>query len=125
MADISADDLPALPDNAAVTAWQTYLPDGLKALSPRMAMVLLLHMSWLRSQEYAGLLKQQMDAQGAGREVRALIGHRTAASKIVDGIYPTGEQIKALVDLEGKERDRCARLARDAHEIGITDADCW
>jgi hypothetical protein len=125
MHDITAEDLPALPDGAQVTAWQANLPEGLKALTPRMAMVLLLHVSWLRSQEYAAMLKKQVDADTRTGGVRGLVGHRTAASKVTDGLYPTSEEIRALVQLEGRERDRCARLARDAHEIGITDGGVW
>jgi hypothetical protein len=117
------DDLPALPDDAMVTAWNASLPEGLRALSPRAAMVLLLHMSYLRAMEYAAMLKSQVDADPRNGGVRGLVGHHTAVSKITDGMYPTGEEIRALVQIEGKERDRCARLAREAFECGVTDGE--
>lgn len=115
-------DLPALPEGleGQVTAWN--LPGdmaGFAGLPPRAVMVMLLHMSYLRAREYAGLLARQKAATKGGGAGAGLIGFRTG--RAADGtIYPTGEELRGLTQLEGQERDRCARLAMQCHDLGIT-----
>jgi hypothetical protein len=132
--------LPAVPGDVRVTAWEAGYGQGeqlaaqagdysglLSRVTPRQAMILLLHVSWQRWQEYATMLKAQVDEAGGSRSgtpgVRGLIGHKTSASSVTGGIYPTGEEMRALVRLEGQERDRCAALARQAHEMGLSGDD--
>ena len=106
--------------SADVTAWQADTTG--QPLTPRTAILLLLHVSWLRWHQYAAMLKDQVDnpgATGRGGGPRGIVGHRTAASPVTGGLYPTGEEIRALVLAEGNERDRCARLALQAHNMGI------
>lgn len=132
----SRENLPVLPPGATVTAWEAgYSPADLLAaevsaqtlsrLSPRQVIALLLHVSWLRWHEYSAMVKAQVEesaTRGAG--ARGVIGHRTSASAVTGGLYPTSEEIRALVRLEGQERDRCAKLAMDAHNMGLT-LDDW
>jgi hypothetical protein len=109
---------PARRDEPEVTAWGT---DWDGAVTSHQAVAILLHVSWARWQEYAAMLQ----AQVAERGVAGLAGHKTAASKAMADatngrpLYPTGEEIRALVALEGRERDRCARLAMQAHDAGV------
>jgi hypothetical protein len=113
--------LPAPPGGATVGAWGVTLPPGMEVLPPRLVMLLLLHMSWNRAQEYARLLQTQRDS-GGGRPGGGLTGFRTG--RAADGtIYATGTEIHALTVLEGQERDRCARLAQQCHDLGITGPD--
>lgn len=49
-----------------------------------------------------------------------LVGHNYSAVKDI-GIFATGENIRALVQLEQTERDRCAKLAEMAHKMGIAE----
>lgn len=112
--------LPPLPKGAQVTAWKAGLPDGATSLSPRMAMVLLLHASWLRWLEYAAMLERQL-SQDAPPESGGLVGHTMASGR--GGLYATGEQVRALAVLEGEERDRVMRYARQCHDVGLLGDD--
>jgi hypothetical protein len=109
--------LPALPDGANVTAWRASLPAGADALSPRMAMVLLLHVSWLRWADLAEMLEQQVQADGEG----ALVGETRASGR--GGLYATGEQPRGLAILEAEERDRIMRYAKQCHDVGLSGED--
>lgn len=119
------EDLPAAPAGAQVTAWEADAAGLLSRVTPRQAMILLLHVSWLRWHEYSKMLKEQVEAaqpgRAAGAGVRGLVGHKTSASAVTGGLYPTSEEIRALVRLEGQERDRCANLAKAAHDMGLTE----
>jgi hypothetical protein len=113
-----------------VTAWAVTLPDTVAALSPRMAMILMMHATWLRWSEYAALLEQQMlspvstalsgetDSESGG-----LVGHTWAADPRGGGLYATGEQVRALAALEAEERDRVMRYARQCHDAGLLGDD--
>jgi len=115
--------LPALPNGANVTAWDAGA-SILSRVTPRQAMILLLHVSWLRWHEYAAALKDQVEeGKSRGSAARGLVGHKTSASSVVGSIYPISEEVRALVRLEGQERDRCAQLARQAHEMGLSGDD--
>lgn len=115
--------LPDIPRGATVDAWQA--ETGGAVVGPRDAMILLLHVSWTRWHLYSDLLRQQVDealqraGRGQGDRSDGLVGHRLGFSK--DGVYETSEEIRALAALDGEERDRCARLAREAHNMGIMD----
>jgi hypothetical protein len=110
---VSKGDLPPLPEGMDVTAWQASLPDGLKALSPRMAMALMLHVSWLRWEVLAAMVEEQVRISGA----EGLVGDMMASGR--GGLYATSSQVLPLTILEGEERDRIARLAKDAHAMGL------
>ena len=118
--------LPSLPDGLErqVTAWhlpQDLEQEGIAGLPPRVVMILLLHMSYLRVQEYAGMLQNQKNTASSGPR-GGLIGFRTG--RAADGtIYATGEELRGLTILEAQERDRLARLARECHDLGITGDD--
>lgn len=118
------DQLPSLPPGATVSAWSAALAAG-KPLSPRAAMLLLLHLSWERWQLYAQELEGQVEA--ARREspdefaAAALVTEKKMMYR--DQPVPQGEEIRALVLLEGEERDRAARLAKDAFAMGLDTAE--
>lgn len=118
--------LPPIPEGAEVTAWGATLPASMDALSPRTAMIVLMHVSWFRWSELARLLKQQVDEQittalggSAAPEAGGVVGHKMAMNPKDSRLYATGEEIRALAELEGQERDRCSRLAREAHDMGL------
>ncbi len=105
--------LPPLPEGAEVTAFRARLPDTLAALTPRMAMAVMLHVSWLRWQVLASMVEEQVQDSGAD----GLVGSTFAPGR--EGSVVTGSEILALTALEGEERDRIARLAKDAHHMGL------
>lgn len=112
------DDLPQLPDGSQVTAWQARLPAGV-TLTPRLATILLLHATWLRWAEMAALLQSEVDESGAA----GLVTEMKQSGR--SGVYSTGEQVAALAQLEGLERDRIAKYAKQCHDMGITGGDDW
>ena len=81
-----------------------------------------------------GLLKSDKEARSAqadqardyldrifnGGGVAALVGNTYGAAKDV-GVYRTGEAIRGLADLEGKERERCANFAAKAVAAGLNE----
>lgn len=123
-------ELPPLPKGTDVGAWAVRLPHGVKSLSPRMAMILMLHVTWLRWSEYAALLEQQMldpISTVLGGEVASesggLVGHTWAMDPKTSEVYATAEQERALSALEGAERDRVMRYARQCHDVGLLGDD--
>lgn len=52
--------------------------------------------------------------------IAALVGHKYAATKDGD-IYPAGEAIRGLAELEAQERDRCAGFAAKAIAAGLAE----
>ncbi|MFC0626148.1 hypothetical protein [Kribbella deserti] len=118
----------------AITAWSAI--GGDPTVEPGRIILSLLQMSWLRLHLYAQLLAAQADAEGwepdnvddEGDEVEfavagstgGLIGHTFAPSK-EGGRVVTGEAVRGLVLLEAQERDRCAKLAKTAHDMGIAE----
>jgi hypothetical protein len=88
-------------------------------------MLLMLHTSYLRWLEVAAYLEKQVKAAGGSRTMvegaGGLVGHRVGMSQA--GPYPTGEEIRALTKLEGEERDRVMRYARECHEVGLLGDD--
>ncbi len=123
-------ELPAVPKGADVTAWAVRLPGDVTSLSPRLAMILMLHATWLRWSEYAALLEQQMldpvnsAIQGEdATESAGLVGHTWAIDPKSSQVYATGEQVRALAALESEERDRVMRYARQCHDAGLLGDD--
>ncbi|MEV4287394.1 hypothetical protein AB0K40_17960 [Nonomuraea bangladeshensis] len=113
----------------ALSAWRAV--PGRQDVSPSEAVLAMLQMSWARVGLYASLLEQQVaDAQGGGGHGlgddpelgpgAGLIGHTRSGVKDI-GIFATGEALRGLTLLEEKERDRCVRFAKTAHDMGIAD----
>ncbi|MBO0826226.1 MAG: hypothetical protein J2P24_00450, partial [Streptosporangiales bacterium] len=129
----------ALSAWSALAAARADLPE---MVDPARAVVAMLHMSWLRAHLYAGLLERQVadggatatdtgepdpsdrgdasTAPGVPGASGGLVGHVWAADKQA-GIFATGEAVRALVQLEAGERDRCVRFAKTAHDMGVAD----
>jgi hypothetical protein len=117
--------VPGPPAGSQVTAWTAVLPPRLAGLPPRAVMLALLNESFARAHLYGDLLRQQQAADRARSSSpgSGLVGFRTARAP--DGsIYPTGEEPRALVTVELKERQNCAALAMQCHALGIT-GDEW
>lgn len=134
----------------ALTAWSALAAVAgreVELVDPAQAVMGMLHMSWLRVHLLAGLLEDQVGAEGASQPAgtgrtddgegvvgdaaagegaageggtSGLVGHTYGAVKDV-GIYASGEAARALVQLEAAERDRCVRFAKTAHDMGIAD----
>jgi hypothetical protein len=116
----------------ALSAWRAV--PGRPGVSPSEAVMAMLQMSWARVHLYASLLERQVaDAQGDGGGQglavgddpalgpgAGLIGHTRSGVKDI-GIFATGEALRGLTLLEEKERDRCVRTAKTAHDMGIAD----
>jgi len=129
---------------ATVNAWSA-IASGAPTIDPGRAVLGMLQMSWLRAAAYAELLQRQVErgepqhnpdpyANPAGPQssstsvahlnelsTAGLIGHQYAAAGKDGTIYATGEAIRALVVLEGTERDRVVKYAKVAHDMGISD----
>lgn len=123
---------------ARITAWSaTGEPAEGAAIDPGMAVLGMLHMSWLRASAYGELLRRQVEKeqggdpdhdglQGGGGtpvgiETAGLIGYKFGAAGKEGHIYATNEEIRALVALEAAERDRVVKFAKTAHDLGISD----
>lgn len=63
--------------------------------------------------------RQDMDRVFNDGAVAALIGNTYSSSE--SGVFASGEAIRALVELENQERDRCARFAKLALDAGIAE----
>lgn len=93
-------------------------------VDPSQAVMGMLHMSWLRAHLYARLLRDQVEAEGGTVErdpTKGLIGWRFGAAGAEGRVYRQSEDVRALVQLEAAERDRCVRFAKAAHDMGIAD----
>jgi hypothetical protein len=115
---IPRENLPGAPEGADVTAWRASLPAG-TVLKPRMTMALLMHVSWLRWAHYAELLRVQVGEDAGESGTGGLVGYRVGMSPVNGGEYEQAEVVRALAELEGAERDRCARLAKTAFDMGL------
>jgi hypothetical protein len=116
---------------ARITAWSA-LGSHEGNVDYRMAVLGVLQMSWLRLAAYSDLLRRQVvsqdkepdiDGLGPGDHVQAsgLIGHRYGSAGSEGNIYAVGEEVRALVALEAAERDRVVKIAKTAHDMGISD----
>lgn len=137
-----------LMGEAQITAWSAInertggVAPGAN-LDPGMAVLGMLQMSWLRVAAYGELLRKQIAKDSAERiaiaiaegrtppvidedgdaveiDPAGLIGHKMSATTAGE-LYATGEEVRALVELESKERDRCVSYAEKAHKMGITE----
>jgi hypothetical protein len=99
-----------------LTAWAAMPGDG--GITPADAVMGMLGLSWRRADLLGELLRQQADGAGSG----GLTGHTYSASPAAGGVYPTGERVRALAELERAERELCAKLAETAHRMGIEEA---
>lgn len=96
-----------------------------RIIDPKGAVMAMLQVSWLRAHLYAGMLADQLeadsDSDGYGLAVAGesggLIGH------VVDGTTgkATSEAVRALVALEGAERDKVVRYSEVGHRMGIEE----
>lgn len=76
-----------------------------------------------RAEFYGELLAEAYRREGIG----ALVGHKMDAVVVGGGrgmpsemeLYATSEEIRGLVELEGRERDRAERLTREAIKLGV------
>jgi hypothetical protein len=105
----------------ALSAWRAV--PGRSDISPSEAVMSMLQMSWARVHLYAGLLERQVSNADPGRGVgdgEGLVGHTFSASPSV-GVYESGEAVRGLALLEERERDRCVRYAKVAHDMGVAD----
>jgi hypothetical protein len=110
---------PPPPPGSQVTPWTAVLPPWAAGLPPRMVMAVLFNMSFQRVNMLAGLLREQQenDRARSAQPGAGLVGFRTAMGP--NGVYPTGEEERALVTIERKERQHCADLAMKCHQLGI------
>lgn len=129
----STKELAMVKGQSRITAWSAVgaPPDG-KTLDAGMAVLGMLHMSWLRAAAYGDLLRRQVinqppDPDGsegidADGEVKpdGLIGFRYGAAGKDGTIFATNEEARGLVKLESEERDRVVRFAKTAHDMGIS-----
>jgi hypothetical protein len=118
-----------------ITAWSALgVAANGKKINPGVAVLSMLHQSWLRANAYGRLLEQQVKEEGDQAEPipgedgdgtlprqGGLVGfHYGAAGK--DGtIFVQSEEVRALVGLEASERDRVVKFAKIAHDMGISD----
>lgn len=117
---------------ANITAWTAIGKMPGPNLDAGIAVLGMLQMTWLRAAAYGELLRQQVvsempepDQEGlaAGGPVTpsGLIGYHYGAAGKDGNIYAVSEEVRALVQLEGQERDRVVKYAKTAHDMGISD----
>lgn len=132
---------------AKIDAWNA-IGSGARTIDPSMAVLGVLQMSWLRLAAYGRLLKSQVvqdrleieatadpdDPEMFGAEfgddpatvveaapgTEGLIGYSIGAAGKDGTLYRQSEQVRALVILEGQERDRVVKYAKTAHDMGIS-----
>lgn len=128
---------------AQITAWSAVTRDGRVRpgvhVEPGQAVLAQLQMAWFRAGAYAELLRKQvtredekrraieaavLDENGepveGGLDVGGLVGQKYSATTAGE-IYATSEEVRALVELEARERDRVVAYAQTAHKMGISD----
>jgi hypothetical protein len=115
-----------------VTAW-TAQGRLEKQIDHQQAVMSVLQMTWLRLSVYSEMLRRQVLLEGGldpdtpqvqrqpdgEAETDGLIGFRYGAAGKDGVVYVQSEEIRALVDLEGRERDRVVKYAEVAHRMGI------
>lgn len=116
---------PAVRAKAAVCAEVSRWGLGDSTVDPGEVLLRLVSQAATRVEHYALLLESAYEAARRGSNstaipegVAALIGHRYALGP--GGVlFPVAEAIRGLVQLEGEERDRCARFAALAVGAGL------
>jgi hypothetical protein len=127
-------DVATAKGESVVTAWCALgKPATGETIDSGMAVLGMLHMTWLRAAAYGELLRQQVaketplepDREGLGPGTAVtpsgLIGYQYSAAGAEGTIFATSENIRALVILEAAERDRVVRFAKVAHDMGISE----
>lgn len=117
---------------ARITAWSA-VGEATHHVDAGMAVLGMLQMSWLRAAAYGELLRQQVvkdgtvatekdyDPENLVKEPSGLIGYKYGAAGKDGTIYAVSEEVRALVELESRERDRVVKFAKTAHEMGISE----
>jgi hypothetical protein len=100
---------------------------GDSVVDPGEVLLRLVSQSANRAEFLAGLLQDQYERMDAGEaetslpsRVRALVGGQWALNNKGDRVL-IGEAIRALVQLEGEERDRCSNFAAKAVAAGLLE----
>lgn len=113
--------------NAAVRAEVLRWGLGDADIDPGEILLRLLSQAVNRAEHYADLLEEQYRLAAEGHDdaslpvgVTALIGHKYSLTREGDAV-PVEEAIRALVELEGVERDRAARFAGLAISAGLAE----
>jgi hypothetical protein len=104
-----------------VTAYGIDLPAG-TVVTPRQSIIALLQVSWQRWQILASMVEDQI-TNAASPADNGVVGHVYALDQKNGTLFATSEQVRALIEAEAAERDRCARLAKQAHDMGIDDSE--
>lgn len=115
-----------------ISAWNA--SGGVPNVDYKMAVLGVLQMTWLRLGAYSELLRRQVATEGdtidgeldpgnddEQYETSGLIGYRYGAAGKDGRVYAQSEEVRALVSLEAKERDRVVSYAKTAHDMGISD----
>jgi hypothetical protein len=114
---------------SVITAWSA-MGKPAESLDSGMAVLGVLHMTWLRAAAYGELLLQQVEKDGTGEaqiaggtpgDTSGLVGYRYGAAGKDGHIYAVSEEARALVALESAERDRVVKYAKTAHDMGISE----
>jgi hypothetical protein len=97
-------------------------------VDPIGALQRLLNRSERRVEFYSELLQRQYDIAERNQTdadlppgIKALIGHKMAVAGIEGRLVPVEEAIRALVELEAAERDRCAKYAKLALDAKLDE----
>jgi hypothetical protein len=101
---------------ARVEMYSRFLAEAVDA-AERLAAAGNAPQSDLLESETARLDLERVFNSGA---VAALIGHTYAGTQ-TSGVIATGEKIRGLAELEGQERDRCAKFAGIAIQAGLAE----
>lgn len=75
----------------------------------------------LLERQYAAADRGERDVSDLPAGVAALIGFRYSSAGAEGQVFEVEEAIRGLVQLEGQERDRCARFAKLALDAGIAE----
>ena len=110
--------VPGADDSVRITPYRVDFPAGI--VTPRQSIIMLLQVSWQRWQSYAAILENDVTNAQPDADDNGLVVP-TWGNSPKDGAYVSGEAISALAGLEADERDRCAKLAKQAHDMGIED----
>lgn len=109
-----------------ITAWMAMgSPMDGEYIGTGTAVLGMLQQAWMRAAIYGQMLRRQVEVEGVdpaavGLKADGLIGHKMSATNTGE-IYETSEEIRALVELESRERDRVVKFAEVAHKMGIAD----
>lgn len=101
---------------ANLAAWSTEAAIGADAVDPATAVMDQLRIAQLRANLYGERLRLQLEEEDAD----GLVGPTYVIGR--EGqTHESGERVRALADLEAKERDRVVRFAKTAHDMGISE----